>query len=71
VRQQRHASRNQETPGEDSLLSGIYAEDFILNIQGARATNWTDPRAPPLMAAATIKHYLGPLALVANNRARS
>lgn len=53
------------------MLSGIYAEDFILNIQGARATNWTDPRAPPLMAAATIKHYLGPLALVANNRARS
>ena len=51
--------RNQETPGEDPLTNGLYAEDFISHIQGSPAANWSDPHAPPLKAAATIKHFLG------------
>ena len=50
--------RNQETPGEDPLINSLYAQDFIAHIQGAPATNWSDPHAPPLKAAATIKHFL-------------
>ena len=48
----------QETPGEDPLVNGVYAEDFISHIQGTTATDWADPRAAPLKAAATIKHFL-------------
>ena len=48
----------QETPGEDPLVNGIYAEDFISHIQGTTATDWADPHAAPLKAAATIKHFL-------------
>ena len=48
----------QETPGEDPLVKGIYAEDFISHIQGTTATDWADPHAAPLKAAATIKHFL-------------
>lgn len=51
--------RNQETPGEDPLVNGLYAVDFIRSIQGAPATDWADPHAAPLKAAATIKHFLG------------
>ena len=47
-----------ETPGEDPLVNGVYAEDFISHIQGTTATDWANPHAPPLKAAATIKHFL-------------
>ena len=50
--------RNQETPGEDPLVNGLYAEDFISRMQGAPAANWSDAHSPPLKAAATLKHFV-------------
>ena len=40
--------------GEDPLVNGIYAEDFIAQMQGQEqggaAMNWGDPHAAPLKA---------------------
>ena len=40
--------------GEDPLVNGIYAEDFIAQMQGQEqggaAMNWSDPHAAPLKA---------------------
>ena len=48
----------QETPGEDPLVNGLYAEEFVSQLQAAPATGWDNAGAPPLKAAATLKHFL-------------
>ena len=55
--------RNQETPGEDPLINGLYAHAFISEMQGGGST--TSWNATPgtkggmrLKTATTIKHYI-------------
>jgi beta-glucosidase-like glycosyl hydrolase len=51
--------RNQETPGEDPLVNGLYGQAFIERIQGGvKAIDWSVAEAAPLKGAATIKHYI-------------
>jgi hypothetical protein len=51
--------RNQETPGEDPTINGVYATMWIAAMQGGTlATDWSNASAPMLKTAATIKHYV-------------
>lgn len=50
--------RNAETPGEDPVVNGLYAEAFISGLQGGAASNWSDPNSSPLKAAASLKHFI-------------
>lgn len=50
----------QETPGEDPLLSGLVGKYYTLAGQGGvAALNWSaPPQGPPMKTAWSIKHYL-------------
>lgn len=52
--------RNQETPGEDPYVAGVYAVNFVRGLQdveGKANCIGCDPKYRPLKTAACCKHY--------------
>lgn len=51
--------RNQEVPGEDPLVNGLYGQVFIERLQGGvKAIDWDNVTAEPLKSGASIKHFI-------------
>lgn len=51
--------RNEETPGEDPTINGVYGSLFISAMQdGVEAVDWDNASAPLLKTAPTLKHFL-------------
>ena len=50
--------RGQETAGEDPMLSGVWAVNFVRGVQGAAESHHDGASSSPLLASAALKHFV-------------